>query len=115
MRLSAARLSGGAWHRPSSCSAGARQCSKAWGKQKPEQLGSPARRSAKCSGALLSSFTPHASDDSDREELDAGRGGPSFRHDMGGGTTMGYAKYIGRVGALAVALGVGNLGAPLRG
>jgi hypothetical protein len=28
---------------------------------------------------------------------------------MGGGTTMGNAKHIGRVGALAVALGVGNV------
>ena len=37
MRLSARRLCGGAWHRPSSCSAGdARRCRKAWGKQKRE-------------------------------------------------------------------------------
>jgi len=42
-------------------------------------------------------------------ELDTGRGGPSFRQDPGGGRMMGTAKHIGRIGALAVALGVGNV------
>jgi hypothetical protein len=37
-------------------------------------------------------------------ELDPTRW-PSFRHDMDGGTTMGNAKHIGRVGALAVDAG----------
>jgi hypothetical protein len=34
---------------------------------------------------------------------------PSFRRDMDGELTMGIAKHIGRVGALAAALGVGNI------
>ena len=42
-------------------------------------------------------------------ELDTGRGRPSFRQRPGGGRMMGTAKYIGRIGALAVALGVGNV------
>src|SRR6476661_1048148 len=34
---------------------------------------------------------------------------PLLRYEIDGGTTMGNAKHIGRVGAQAVALGVGNV------
>ena len=58
-----------------------------------------------CSRALLQLVAPHAGDD-----WDCGTSPtlwPSFRRDIDRGTTMGTAKYIGCVGVLAVALGIG--------
>jgi hypothetical protein len=42
-------------------------------------------------------------------ELDTGHGGPSFRQDPGEGPMTGTAKQIGLIGAVAVALGIGDV------
>ena len=82
MRPSAPRLSGGAWHRPSFCSADdAKQCRKDGQTEfRDRDCSSPARRSARLRNALLSSCARHRSDDCPRG-LDTRRGGPSFRKD----------------------------------